>query len=242
MNQSSVIIKSNKYGLIVILDDKIPFEELLLDIADKFRESANFFKNTKMALSFRGRILTKLQEKDVVEAIVNNSGIHILCIVDESKENEEYYRQAVELAMEEKEEKDGQFYRGTLRAGQVLETETSVVILGDVNPGANVVSKGNIVILGSCRGNVYAGASGNRECFVAALIMKPLQVRIADKIARSAITKRSDTAKYNIEPMIAYVKDDHIYVKPISQDTYHEISMEGEDTEDNMGELPGDSQ
>ncbi|MEE0418553.1 MAG: septum site-determining protein MinC [Lachnospiraceae bacterium] len=232
MNQNSVIIKSNKYGLIVILDDKLPFQELLLDIADKFKESANFFKNAKMAVSFRGRILTKQQEKEVVQTIVNSSGIHILCIVDEAKDHEEYYRQAVELAMEEEQARDGQFYRGTLRAGQVLETETSVVILGDVNPGANVVSKGNIVVLGSCRGNVYAGATGDRNCFVAALVMKPLQVRIADKIARSAITKRVDTGEYSIDPKIAYVKDDHIYVKPISQDTYHDISMEGEETQD----------
>ena len=233
MNRNTVIIKSNKYGLIVILDDKLPFEELLMDIADKFEEAANFFKNAKMALSFRGRILTKLQEKQVVETIVNHSGIHILCIVDEVKEHEEYYRQAVELATEQQEAQEGMFHKGTLRAGQVLETEYSVVILGDVNPGANVVSKGNIVVLGSCRGNVYAGASGDRDCVVAALIMKPIQVRIADKIARSAITKRVDTGEYSIDPKIAYVKDNHIYVKPISQDTLSDISDEEKSTEDN---------
>ena len=55
MNRKSVIIKSNKYGLTVILDDKMPFQELLLDIADKFQESANFFRNAKMAVTFRGR-------------------------------------------------------------------------------------------------------------------------------------------------------------------------------------------
>lgn len=225
MNRSSVIIKSNKYGLIVILDENLPFEELLLDIGDKFEEAANFFKNAKMALTFRGRILTKDQEKQVVEAIVNHSGIHILCIVDEQKEHEEYYRQAVELANQEQEKQDGMFYRGTLRAGQVLEMETSVVILGDVNPGASVVSKGNIVVLGSCRGSVYAGAAGNRECFVAALIMKPNQVRIADKLARSAITKRVDTGEYQIDPKISYIKEDHIYVKPITNDTLQDIIL-----------------
>ena len=78
MNRNTVMIKSNKYGLIVILDDKIPFEELLLDIADKFRESANFFKNAKMAVSFRGRVLTKPQEKMVMDTIISNlSLIHI---------------------------------------------------------------------------------------------------------------------------------------------------------------------
>lgn len=225
MNQNSVIIKSNKYGIIVILDDKLPFDELLQDVAEKFKESANFFKEAKMALSFRGRTLTKKQEKDIVSAIVNNSSIHILCVVDERKEDEEYYKQAVAAAIDELDKRDGQFYKGTLRAGQVLEVETSIVILGDVNPGGNVISKGNIVVLGSCRGNVYAGANGNRESFAAALIMKPNQIRIADKIARSAITKKTDTGEYAIDPKIAYIKDDHIYVKSISQDSLSDITL-----------------
>ena len=234
MNRNTVIIKSNKYWLIVILDDKIPFDELLLDLADKFKESANFFKNAKMAVSFRGRVMTKPQEKMVVDTIVNNSGIHILCIVDEIPEHEEYYRQAVELAEEKQEEGDGMFHRGTLRAGQVLETEHSVIILGDVNPGANVISKGNIIVLGSCRGNVYAGANGDRGCIVAALVMKPIQVRIADKIARSAIVKRVDTCEYSMDPKIAYIKDNHIYVKQISRDTLNDISEEEENTSDSV--------
>ena len=63
MNRKSVIIKSNKYGLTVILDDKMPFQELLLDIADKFQESANFFRNAKMAVTFRGRVLNREEER-----------------------------------------------------------------------------------------------------------------------------------------------------------------------------------
>lgn len=229
MNHNSVIIKSNKYGLIVILDDKIPFTELLLDVADKFKEASNFFKNAKMAISFSGRELSQKEEKELVSTIVNHSHIHILCVIDEKKESEEYYHQAVEHSMEEIKKQDGQFYRGTLRAGQVLETETSVIIIGDVNPGANVISKGNIVVLGSCRGNVYAGASGNAECFVAALVMRPIQVRIADKTARSAIVKWNDTNQYQMEPKIAYIKEERIHVKTISQDVLSDLSQTKEE-------------
>lgn len=225
MNTNSVIIKCNKYGLIVILDEKRPFEELLKDIEDKFKESAKFFKNARMAMTIRGRTLDHIQEKKVVETIVNSCGIHILCVVDEDEESEVRFKQAVDTAEKEKAAADGGFYRGTLRAGQVLETEHSVVILGDVNPGANVVSKGNIVVLGSLRGTAYAGATGDRGCFVAALVMKPIQVRIADKMARSAITKKVDIAEYKMDPKIAYVKDEHIYVKPISQETLGDLSV-----------------
>ena len=107
-----------------------------------------------------------------------------------------------------------------------METETSIVIIGDVNPGASVISKGNIVIIGSCRGNVYAGASGNAECFVAALVMRPIQIRIADKSARSPIVKWNDTNQYRMEPKIAYMKEERIHVKTISQDVLSDLSQE----------------
>jgi septum site-determining protein MinC len=142
----------------------------------------------------------------------------VVCLVDEQKESEAYYKEAVIRALEERKQEDGQFYRGTLRSGQVLETESSVVIIGDVNPGAQVISKGNIVILGCCMGNIYAGASGDSGCFAAALIMKPMQIRIADKTARSAIVKKVDTGEYPIDPKIVYIKEDHLQIKPITSE------------------------
>ena len=222
MNRSPVIIKSNRYGLTVRLDADLSFDELQKAVADKFHESAKFFKDASMAVTFQGRILTNDQENRLVDTIMENSGIHIICIVDERTEEEAYYEEAIRLAGE-MNTKDGQFYRGNLRSGQSMETNDSIVILGDVHPGASVISKGNVVVLGSCRGNIYAGASGNRDCFVAALVMKPIQIRIADKLARSAITKRVDNAEYALDPKIAFVKDDHIYVKNLVHSTLVEI-------------------
>ena len=222
MGRSAVIIKSNPYGLILNLDPELTFDELREAVADKFKKSAGFFKNATLALTFRGRVLTKEQELQLLEAVVQNSGIHVICIVDENKETAEYYKKAVTHAMEKQKEEDGQFYRGTLRSGQTLETESSIVIIGDVNPGAQVISRGNIVVLGCCMGNIYAGASGNAGCFAAALTMKPMQVRIADKLARSAIVKKTDSGEYPIDPKIIFIKDGHLQIKPISGDTLSE--------------------
>ena len=69
--------------------------------------------------------------------------------------------------------------------------ETSIIIIGDVKAGAKVVSKGNVIILGSLKGNVYAGSSGNTNAFVVALDMDPVQIRIADTIARSSDKPRN---------------------------------------------------
>ena len=98
MNIHSVIIKCNKYGLIVILDKDLPFEELLKDIEDKFKESAKFFKNAKMAMTIRGRVLSQSEEKQVVETIVNSCGLHILCVIDEDQKEEMLFHQAVDKA------------------------------------------------------------------------------------------------------------------------------------------------
>lgn len=216
MERNPVIIKSNPHGLILLLDPSVPFQELAEAVAEKFRQGANFFKNAQMALTFRGRELTSAQERQLVDAITENSKIRIVCLIDENEEEAKFYREAVIRALEEEAESGGQFYRGTLRTGEVLETEKSVVILGDVNPGAQVISRGNIIVLGCCMGKLYAGASGNDRCFAAALILKPSHVRIADKAARSAITKKVDTGEYEIDPKIIRIKDGNLLMEALS--------------------------
>jgi septum site-determining protein MinC len=52
--------------------------------------------------------------------------------------------------------------------------------------------------------------------------MKPMQVRIADKMARSAIVKKTDTGEYPIDPQIIYIKEDHLQIKPITNETLGE--------------------
>ncbi|MCD7736566.1 MAG: hypothetical protein LUI07_06340 [Lachnospiraceae bacterium] len=219
MNRSAVILKSNPHGLIIHLSPDLPFCELLEAVGEKFRVSAGFFKNARLALTFRGRTLTKDQEAQLVDAIVQNSSIEVLCLVDESKETADYYKKALEHALERKREDEGLFYRGTLRSGQTLETETSIVILGDVNPGAKVTSKGNIVILGCCMGNVYAGAGGDQRCFVTALTLKPALLKIAGRAARSAIVKKKDTGEYPVDPQIAFIRDEQLQVRSITNET-----------------------
>jgi len=95
-----------------------------------------------------------------------------------------------------------------------LEFDNSVVIIGDVNPGASVSSKGNIVVLGALRGTVFAGSAGNEKAFVMALDMSPVQIRIADTIARSPDDQEKSTAK---EPKIAFLELDNIYIEPITR-------------------------
>ena len=118
----------------------------------------------------------------------------------------------------------GQFYKGTLRSGQIFESDSSIIILGDVNPGGKVVAKGNVIILGSLKGNVFAGASGNENSFVVALNMDPMQIKIGDVIARSADSTPRKKDK-GIQPKIAFVEDGSIYIENLEQSVLEDIRL-----------------
>lgn len=189
----SVTIKSNKYGINLVLDPEIGFDELLKDVVEKFKASSTFFKNAKLALSFEGRKLSEEEEQQIISAIESNTSIEILCIVENGtrqeavmKEQVEAFYDAVQQQYENAAAGNGpeQFYRGTLRSGQVISSESSVTIIGDVNPGAKIISQGNIVILGALKGNAQAGCMGDRNCFIFALDMQPIQIQIGDLIKR----------------------------------------------------------
>ena len=72
----------------------------------------------------------------------------------------------------------------TLRSGQSIHYNGSVVVLGDVNPGAEVSAAGNIIVMGALRGVVHAGASGDEDAVVLAFRLQPTQLRIANHITR----------------------------------------------------------
>jgi septum site-determining protein MinC len=75
-------------------------------------------------------------------------------------------------------------HRGTLRAGDHLQGEGSVLLLGDVNPGARISAVGNVLVWGRLRGVAHAGAGGDKGARIVALQLRPLQLRIADVVAR----------------------------------------------------------
>ena len=74
------------------------------------------------------------------------------------------------------------FHHGSLRSGQKIETEGSLVIIGDVNSGAEVIASDNIIILGALRGLAHAGAKGNKQAIIAAGLVDTVQIRIANVV------------------------------------------------------------
>lgn len=222
MSKNSVVLKGNKYGIVVILDKDADYKEIKFQIAEKFRESSRFFGSGSMAISFKGRSISDEEQKELLDIISENSDLNIVCVIENDTDTEEKFRKTVDEKLNDMTNGIGQFYRGTLRSGQVLESDRSVIILGDVNPGAKIISAGNVVVLGALKGTVYAGVNGDDSTFVVALDMHPVQVRIGDTIARC-----SDKQKKSSQPetKIAYVDGGNIYIDPLNKEILNDLNI-----------------
>lgn len=210
---NAVVIKSSKAGMTVILDPDLPFGELLEAIGKKFRESARFWGSVQMTLTLEGRELTAAQEFAIVDTITKNSQIEVLCLLDTDAERIERCEKALNDKLMELNSQTGQFYRGTLKRGDCLESEASIVIIGNVDHGARVTAKGNVIVLGELKGTVTAGVSGNPQAVVLALDMAPLQIRIGDMSSR--FNERNK--RLGRGPMIALVEDGAIVMRSLKK-------------------------
>jgi septum site-determining protein MinC len=85
---------------------------------------------------------------------------------------------------------NGLILRETIRSGRSIYHEGHVVVIGDVNPGAEIIAGGDVVVWGKLRGLVHAGALGDRSAVICALELIPTQLRIADQIAISPHDQR----------------------------------------------------
>ena len=199
--KNSVVIKSFPNGIVLHLDQDIAFENLIIDIADKFRESSSFFKDAKMALSIKGRTLTDQEEEQILDVISENSDLRIICLVGEDDATNQTFVKALQqtdFSNETSNGSEGQFYRGTLKNGQILETESSIVVLGDVYPGSAIISAKDIIVLGGLFGEAYAGGNGSSGHYVAALEMSPEKLKIGDFKYKS----KEKTSKWSIKPKV----------------------------------------
>ncbi len=217
--KNAVIIKSYQNGISLWLDEQLGFPELLEEITYKFVQSKAFFGNAKMALSLEGRALSDSEQLKIVETIQKCTNLDIVCLVGNDERTEQNFIKAIEKVNHHLSQEDdrGQFYRGTLKNNQVIETESSIVVLGDVYPGSAVISAHNIIVLGGLYGEAYAGGNGEEEHFVVALEMSPQKLKIGDyKYKGNKQGKWS--IKPKVQPQIAYIKAAQIVLAPLTKE------------------------
>jgi septum site-determining protein MinC len=98
--------------------------------------------------------------------------------------------------------------RRTLRSGFSLQYFGHVVVIGDANPGSEIVAGGDVVVWGRLRGMVHAGAEGNMDAVVCAMDLAPTQLRIADRIATTPKRKGKP------QPEVARIVDGQVVAVP----------------------------
>lgn len=242
--KNTVIIKGNRYGISIILNEEMSFEDLLVELQNKLSAADEFFDCDKqLVVSFEGRNLSNEELDQILTVIDTKTKLKISYIMDhnsdleatfydiiqaaQNPENEDNYDQvstekkSEAILAEKKDDCSGLFYRGTLQAGQTFETKESVVVIGDVKEGAEIVAGGNIVIIGRLKGIAKAGCKGDKNAFVMALSMEPQEIEIDGVAAKQSALKRASRSKK--ESMIAILIDQYISIDPISKSAINDF-------------------
>lgn len=199
-------VKGSKDGLVVTLEENMDLEEAKKQLREKFENTKDFFNKGKLTITINAINYTEFEIcelQGVIKEVLNEAEV---CFVS-------YLELKRAEAMKTDESEPTRFYRGTVRAGQRLTATKNLVVIGDANPGSELVAGGNVIVVGSLKGMVHAGAAGDEEAFVIALSLMPTQLRIAN-----FITRAPDDLVENVRliPEIATIKDKSIYIEQFS--------------------------
>ena len=215
---NSVIFKGRKNGITIVLDKNVDFDILKNTLREKMKDAQSFFGDAKTAISFSGRTLSEIEEAELLEIISLTTELSISFLADSEKEQAPRVPKKREQKNEIKENLTEEenltiFHRGSLRSGQSIRFVGSVVVIGDINPGAEIVAEGNVIVMGTIKGLVHAGCSGNENCFISALSLQPTQLRISDIIS---FIPRDLSGKNKNYPSYAYAENGQIFIVPLS--------------------------
>lgn len=232
MRERSFTLKSYRKGLALHIKPDAEMETLLAELKEKFQSSKAFFGNMQVGLALSGKELAQEEEDAILDVIEENSDLQVVCLIGEDERIQYLLDEAFEENMPQDEPGlDGQFYRGTLKKGQSLETEHSVIILGDVNPGAKVFSRKDVIVLGSLFGEVQAGVGAEDEDshFVCALEFSPEKLKIGSHKYKKKPEKRLWPDSYKKSPKMAALQGDEIIVKPVTKELLGQITVSSSD-------------
>jgi len=255
------MFKRGRDAILIILDPDASFESIRTVLLSKVGEASRFFGGSSSAISFVGRKLAEIEEKELLGILAENSNLDITVVLHDESENDagkqaepaasplNILRDSGKVRDEEEQppmqpskrpnvgslvdlagnvpvrevvqrqfnlaEHNVKFQQGSLRSGQIIRYRGSVVVMGDVNPGAEILAEGNVIVLGSLKGIVHAGCMGDYGCFICALNLMPSQIRIADKITYMPSENKD---AWGGTPQYAFISDGQIYIAPLMDD------------------------
>lgn len=193
---STVQIKGFRDSLLVVLNGET-WEGNQAALLTQIDERASFFQGARLVLDIGSQALG-VDEMVHLRDLLSERGISLWAVLSESPKTEKTAQLlglATRLSKQRAEEKPRHavvevpgeetalFVSRTLRSGTRIEYPGHVVVMGDVNPGAEIIAEGNVIVWGRVRGVIHAGAKGNRNAMICALDLSATQLRIANEIS-----------------------------------------------------------
>jgi len=223
-HQPTFQIKADRDGFLLILSGGFPLDDILDDLRKKVIESRGFFQKARMILDLRERVFN-VDEVQVIRTLLEDVGgieLHEIRLGENLHSFLTWasgllgiavsvpavnhaagpsHREANPTSMGDKDLQNAPLVvRQTCRSGTRIESPAELIILGDVNPGAEILAARDIIVFGTLRGVAHAGIYGDRSAKIWGLHIEPQQLRIADVVAvppreRTAKPKRYEVAE-----------------------------------------------
>lgn len=192
-----ITLKSTQEGLEFWISDADSYPKIKQELEDTLGANRDFYRGTHLPANFFGWEFTDLQKRELSAFLGREYGIYRVHFSDDDapEQMQEQPKRRGRRAVSRAQEESGQeaavpesvqgsmFLPKTIRSGQRIECQGDVVVVGDVNPGAEIIATGNIAVFGKLRGLAHAGASGRQDVIIVANYLVPQQIRIGGKIA-----------------------------------------------------------
>ena len=194
-----ITINLKKDVIVMKLSEKATQADTIKSLKKKLPELKKLYQQEKTPIFVTGRILKNKDLKEIQDLIKKSINVEVEFDTPKAlglNEIRRTYNRDVEIS-------ESKIHRGSLRSGQRLEYEGTLIVLGDVNDGAEVIAGDNVVVVGNLRGLAHAGAKGNKQAIVAAHRIDTHQLRISTLITE--LVKDDDA--YNVAYTYAYVHE-----------------------------------
>lgn len=202
MNSVSINLKTDE--VLIKIEDNATQEKIIPELIRKMRELKKMYQEEKTPIRVTGKILTNKEIEEIKGIIKGQIDVEVkfdspttlgLHSITRS------YKKDVGTS-------ETTYHKGSLRSGQKIEVEGSLVVIGDVNSGAEVIAADNIIVVGTLRGLAHAGAKGNKEAIIAASTLDAVQLRISN------IVREIDRDEEEVhEHAYVYVDGDEIMIE-----------------------------
>lgn len=201
-NCVSINLKRNE--IIIKIAEEAEQKKIITELTKKLPDLKKLYKDEKTPIKIVGKVLKNKEIDEIQDLIKEKINVEIDFDMPKSlglSSITRTFKQEVAIS-------ETKFHRGSLRSGQRIETEGSIVIIGDVNSGAEVIASDNIVVVGNLRGLAHAGAKGNKNAIIAAGRLDSVQLRISNIVKE--IDRDEEIAH---KQAYIFVQDDKIVIE-----------------------------